>query len=105
MWFNYILVPIIFVISLPTIIVSIVLGVVSLLIGILCNDRTKKLGADLLISIDQYVNVIFLGDPDETISSRLGKKILDGRADWFHKYVCKELDKVDKNHCLDSIEE
>jgi hypothetical protein len=28
---------------------------------------------NILISIDQFVNTIFAGDPDETISSRVGK--------------------------------
>lgn len=28
---------------------------------------------NLLIAIDQFINTVFGGDPDETISSRLGK--------------------------------
>lgn len=33
---------------------------------------------NLLIAFDQGVNTIFCGDPDETISSRMGKWAQDG---------------------------
>jgi len=53
----------------------------------------KKYIRNILISIDQFVNTIFLGDPDETISSRLGKhyreswmeRIVDWMFQWQHK--------------------
>jgi hypothetical protein len=32
----------------------------------------------LLIAIDQLLNTLFFGDEDETISSRLGKRMLKG---------------------------
>jgi len=65
---------------------------------------------NVLISLDQLLNSFLGGDPDETISSRLGRvkrkwggKIPKYRpiarlTDWL-------LEKIDKNHCIDSIEE
>lgn len=56
---------------------------------------------NVLISIDQFFNTLFAGNPDETISSRLGK-----RQDTcgFCKAICKFLDKIDYRHCQESIE-
>ena len=62
----------------------------------------------LLIGIDQLGNVIFGGDPDETISSRLGRAMRDGRLAWHRKpvpmliYVL--LEKIDPGHCAKAIE-
>lgn len=55
----------------------------------------------LLISIDQFFNTLFGGDPDETISSRAGKK--KDEKKWA-KVLCYALDKIDHNHCEESIE-
>ena len=57
---------------------------------------------NLLIAIDQFFNALFGGDPDETISSRAGKK---RESSEFADRLCKILDSVDKNHCEESIEE
>jgi hypothetical protein len=64
-----------------------------------------------LIGIDQLANaVLFLGDPDETISSHIGRvkrrnggkvpryRVVMLALDWF-------LDWLDPNHSIDSIEE
>jgi hypothetical protein len=40
---------------------------------------------NLLISIDQLFNVLLGGDPDETMSSRMGKRVRKG--DTFSKIV------------------
>lgn len=56
---------------------------------------------NILIAVDQLVNTIFAGDPDETISSRAGKK------QDTHKWafcLCWFLNKFDSNHCKKSIE-
>lgn len=59
----------------------------------------------LLLAIDQFFNVLLWnGDEDETISSNLGKKVRDGEANKFESAICWALDKVDPNHCFDSIE-
>ena len=59
---------------------------------------------NLLIGIDQLANTIIAGDPDETISSRAGKNVKAGKkGPW--KWLCLILNKFDKNHCQESIEE
>ena len=60
---------------------------------------------NLLIAVDQFFNAAFGGDPDETISSRLGKAHRNGTCNWFQKRLCDLLDWIDPNHCIDSIEE
>ena len=57
---------------------------------------------NILISIDQLANTILGGSPDETISSRAGKKEHD--QTWA-KWLCKFLNAIDTNHCSKSIEE
>lgn len=53
---------------------------------------------NILVSIDQFINVIFGGDPDMTISGRWGKLVhLDKCV--LCKWACKLLDLVDKDHC------
>lgn len=65
---------------------------------------------NILLGIDQFANVILLGDPDETISGRLGRAHLSGKPKWFvppfKKFVdwgAKVLDGQ-QNHCVDSVE-
>ena len=81
------------------------------------KKRVRRYIMNVLIAIDQLGNAAvpwawgtFAGDPDETISSALGKlKEKHGGTipkrfpiakftDWF-------LDKIDKNHSIDAIEE
>lgn len=62
---------------------------------------------NLLIAIDQLGNAILAGDPDETISSRMGKWSSRQKSGWRRKVgrtVCWFLNKIDKNHCAESIE-
>ncbi len=56
---------------------------------------------NILIAIDQFVNTVLGGDPDETISSRAGKRQED---QWWAKALCWVLNKLDTNHCKESIE-
>ena len=56
----------------------------------------------VLIGIDQLVNAITGGDPDETISSRMGKGISSNCL--FCKWACWILDLIDRDHCHKSIE-
>ena len=72
-------------------------------------NKFLKYCLNLAISIDQLGNTFTGGDPDETISSRLGKiqRIYHGTIPWyrpFSKFLVWGLDKVDKNHCEDAIE-
>jgi len=61
------------------------------------------------IALDQLLNVWFGGAPDETISSRIGriKKANNGTVPWrrtLTKIIDVGLDRMDKNHCVKSIE-
>lgn len=59
---------------------------------------------NILISFDQFVNTLLGGVPDETLSSRMGKHVRDGRCKLCF-VVCWFLDKLDPNHCHNNIEE
>ena len=54
----------------------------------------------------QWLSVILGGDPDETISSRLGKAQRAG-VWWAEKIACPLVDLLlfEENHCLKSIED
>ncbi|WP_042886341.1 hypothetical protein [Cupriavidus necator] len=57
---------------------------------------------NLLISFDQLVNTIAGGSPDETISSRAGKAMQQGRR--WGCILCRFLNWIDRDHCAKSIE-
>lgn len=58
---------------------------------------------NVLVAIDQLFNTILGGDPDETLSSRMGKHVREGRCK-LCKVICLLLNKIDPNHCEKSIE-
>jgi len=61
---------------------------------------------NILISLDQLLNTILGGWPDESLSSRMGKKIEKGECMGCY-YLCKFLSLLDwttDKHCLDNIE-
>ncbi len=64
------------------------------------KKKVKRYFWNILISIDQFVNTLIGGDPDESISSRCGK--------YKHKklcyLICQFLDKIEYKHCEKSIE-
>jgi hypothetical protein len=57
---------------------------------------------NIFLAVSQVLNVLLGGDPDETLSSRAGKARLNGRA--WGCILCKVLDRLDKNHCTNAIE-
>ena len=57
----------------------------------------------ILIAIDQLVNAIFNGWPDETLSSRAWRWELNGKRRWPRK-VIDTLFFWEKDHCLGSYE-
>ena len=60
--------------------------------------RVKKYLFNLLISLDQLGNTLTGGDPDETISSRLGKH-------YNNSFMARLVDLMFwRGHCVDSIE-
>lgn len=86
-------------------------GLVSLAIMIalaFAPDPVGKWGKNFWISVDQMGNTVLFGDPDETISSRLGKWITFDDVDAFRRMwghtVCFFLDWVDSDHCENSID-
>jgi hypothetical protein len=60
----------------------------------------KKYIYNILVAIDQFLNALFCGDPDETISSRAGKRHpwLARWIDWFFLKVFKQ-----PNHSAASV--
>lgn len=71
-------------------------------------SKLGKFFINILIGIDQFGNVVTGGDPDETISSRLGKIKMKyhGRIPWrrpLAKILDWGLDKIDRDHCIESI--
>jgi hypothetical protein len=67
---------------------------------------------NLLYSLDQHINTLFGGYPDETISSRLGKlKKRQGGKLYLHNWygIALPLDTmlewIDPGHSIDAIEE
>jgi len=64
---------------------------------------------NVLIGLDQLGNALWGGDPDETISSRLGKMRAryGGRLPWYRplpSLVAWWLERVDPGHCEGAIE-
>jgi len=56
----------------------------------------------IIVDIDKLLNAIALGDPDETISSRVGKR-RDG-AERFWAWVVDKLFFWQKNHTKKSVQ-
>lgn len=71
------------------------------------NDIKKRTRfMRFLLVLDQMGNVIFLnGSQDETISSHIGRKIAQNRANWFEKKLCCFLKRLENNHCEKSLGE
>lgn len=64
-------------------------------------DAIKKYLWNLLVWLDIGLNVLFAGDPRETVSSRAGKAARKGKQ--WGCVLCKFLDWFEKNHCELSI--
>jgi hypothetical protein len=54
---------------------------------------------NLLLSLDMFVNAIFFGDPEETISSRIGKRVNTETNCKPCEWICWMLNKIDDRHC------
>lgn len=61
-----------------------------------------KYGGNVFIAYDQLGNAVMGGDPDETISSRVGKAARKGNL--FAKFFSWYLSTPDPNHCEKAIE-
>lgn len=58
-------------------------------------------GKAMMIAIDQFVNALFGGWPDETISSRAWRWEQDGTRSWPRKLI-DALFFMEKEHCRHS---
>lgn len=65
---------------------------------------------NIALGYDQWINVLLLGDTDDTISGRCGRAMASGKPKWFVKILAPVIDymflKLFKHvdHCKDSIE-
>jgi hypothetical protein len=99
-------------IMFPIMVGELILGAIMYAIGKWCKIKQLEAhGKELAIAVDQYMNVVWLGNPDETISSRTGRAIESGKPKWYIKYLLHPF--VDwaarvfgdgPNHCLNAIE-
>lgn len=67
-------------------------------------DKIKKYLWNIAISFDQFINTLFGGDMDETISSRMGKHLVKHDRCPFCLFLCKLLNYIQKDHCVKAIE-
>ena len=59
---------------------------------------------NILISLDCLCNAILGGDSQETMSSRMGKKLVKHENCPVCTFLCKILNKIQKDHCVKAIE-
>jgi len=64
----------------------------------------KRYVWNILIALDQFANALIGGDPDHTISGRMGRRLHDGLPCPGCKALCWLLGKLDPDHCNKSIE-
>lgn len=71
------------------------------------NDMKKRNRAmRFLLVLDQMFNVLLWnGSQDETISSHIHRRQLNGTATWLDKKICCLLKKLESEHCLKSLGE
>ena len=68
------------------------------------SERSRLLR--FLLVFDQMLNVLLWnGSQDETVSSHIGRRINNGKATWFDKGLCSLLNKLEHNHCAESLGE
>lgn len=57
---------------------------------------------NVLLALDQLLNALLSGDPDETLSSRAGRA--RDRGERWGCILCGLLDRLDRRHCAKSNE-
>lgn len=73
-------------------------------------ERFLKYWLNIAIALDQLGHAVCGGDPQETISSHIGKIKLKngGRIPWRYpviRLIDKGLERLDHNHSLEAIQE
>jgi hypothetical protein len=61
----------------------------------------KQYLINFAILLDESLNTLTGGDPGETVSSRAGKGLKEGRT--WACVLCRVLDLFQKDHCLKSV--
>jgi len=61
----------------------------------------KQYLINFAILLDESLNTLTGGDPGETVSSRAGKALTEGKT--WACVLCRFLDLFQKDHCLKSI--
>lgn len=64
----------------------------------------KKVGWNILVGFDQFINMITFGDPDMTVSRRLGKYYTGSVVEIGVDYIAY-LITGKKNHCEDAAKD
>ncbi len=60
--------------------------------------KLKKYLFNNLLAFDRQVNALMGGDPEMTISGRMGVAISEGRC-WLCYPICRALHWLDNDHC------
>jgi len=71
----------------------------------MARTRIGRYFYNLAYSLDQLGNTLWGGDPDETISSRIGKLARAGKIRPLPKIIMRILGRIDRDHCREAIEE
>lgn len=58
---------------------------------------------NVFTATSQWINAVGGGDPQESLSSRVGKGARDGRRFWI--ILCSILHRLEKNHCELAIDD
>ena len=94
---KYILIPIVLVVIW-------IFGIISAILAPISFLGPYKWAKNVFTGLDQNTNAFFFkGDPDETISSRCGKRIQTSNCKYC-TILCKILDWGDKGHCEKAID-
>jgi hypothetical protein len=65
---------------------------------------------NIALALDQYINTLLLGDPDDSLSGRCGRAEATGKPKWFVKIARPTIDFIflklfkQVDHCKSSIE-
>lgn len=99
-------------VGLPVMLLQVSCGFVLYLVGkAIGHADMRRYGKNMALAADQNANVLWLGAPDETISSRCGRALASGRPKWYIGLVLAPF--VDwaarrfgdgPDHCLRAIE-
>ena len=65
---------------------------------------------NIALGIDQFINILLLGDPDDSISGRCGRAMATGKPKWFVRILAPTVDFIfwhlfsQIEHCKNSQE-